>query len=96
MVCGGIMFGMYMPERSRRKEIREMGVSAMAFIICILSSLSFSTLETPYPNRELKPGTGKMPKFRVLLLPIFTNTQTDYEKKRTVYEKIPKNEKTVV
>lgn len=56
VVCGGIMFGMYMLERSRRKEIREMGVSAMAagaavlmaFIIYILSSLSFSTLETPF------------------------------------------------
>lgn len=55
-VCGGIIFGMYMLERGRRKEIREMRVSPaaagaavlIALVIYILSSLSFSTIETPF------------------------------------------------
>ena len=54
--CGAIIFGMYLLERSRKKELREMRVSpvaagvsvAMALIIYILSSLSYSTLETPF------------------------------------------------
>ena len=56
LVCGGIIFGMYMLERGRKKEIREMRVTPvaagaavlMAFIIYILSSLSFSSIESPF------------------------------------------------
>lgn len=54
-LCGGIHLVMFLLERGRGQEIREMPISAtaagtavfMAFIIYILSSLSFTAIESP-------------------------------------------------